>query len=1239
MSASSTDGEIRARKLVSALAAWPPNRNLLHHSLYLWQIIPSILGQSSAVPEDPALVFSCLVDSLPSKVRSLLASLDDSSIADQRADIPVNWYGRPYRFFFGNMERPLAFMSKFLDDFVPMDAILLHDLGFCPSTLVTLSLLQQDLLASRINELAADAPRTPSDQFQIPPASFQEDWWNFLQESWVTAVGSLSDPAKEEVNGWVRYQKGRSGAWATMPEDPEAVINLFPLFGDGSVVLVPFPQMWLAHLVHLFTTEASKLQSSPQMDDILARTTKRKTIEYAALLAGRTSDAAVFPDVRLELADECSDGVDALLQVDIDKLVVMKSAVGLHLDGFRDSVNAAVASLRTVCDFMRRAGNSEELSVISNSSGASANLSSGADFTIYPLLVFNQVILDPVLVEPDEPPPDTQGMMLTDLQAISAEIEDALHFTRFLEALCTLQKSDARLIYFDFLDVWAWYRDNGHNFIWSVRNRPAVILVPSHLFSTTETESLSDKASLRRLMIEEGIPERAVAHTVAPDTFRFMDPISLAGVIVKTSALKPAVLSLHVCSRNTHIGDINPNESLAEVILRRYEEVRGLAQTFMELAPADLRNRLIIWLYGEQTLQSSPSLGHLATILDANPAAHVLSTGKLLPKGGVGVAILYRESLLQLMAEDTVEGELLLVKTILESIAFAVQASQETIDSVVPAVSISDRKAISVTDVDTGHAWHEPRKPLARSKATEAHTTVRIAQYLFSEGVQQGSYQGQKARDLINQKVFPFLTDSLDASLQILSQDGVLRWVYHQIENSAAYDQIQRMRMGAAASTLVLEYDLDKVAYDTQRESVQIAGAGGLILERLAHAETTGANQVTRQAGEELLGFAIALSEYTQSSEQDYHNLEEINFEIGDDYAFRLVTAADSAVDLASWQYRHAGDDFRREQPARPSRTKAKDPNERYPDADPDLKDIASEFHSQFGYRLADLIEVMKGLSVFPVETSDDWFPLVRGSEKALLEYLVSVIPGCQEGPARASLQSLYLSRELSEHDWRPWLLRGRSHRFAMRPLFPTADEYVYGPWVVERAAKIWFTYLYEGMLPIPDRDLSDGLRYALQEFRDRKNRQFEDDVATGIDQLQLPRIGPRIQCPEDLWGATGESPIGEIDLIAADTVAKKLFVLEVKDPARTLAIESIAEQINDYYRKEDCFQAKLTKKKDYIQSRLSSVLRDLGVGTPDDWRVGAAFVTRFPVVAAYAKDRKYPFVTLSSLQDLTQDR
>lgn len=1222
-------------KLIAASAAWPPNRNFLYYFLYLWLKRDILQHKLDAEYEDDASFLIEIISLIPPQDTELLLSLCDCDYTDQRLDIPVGWKNNPFRFFFGDIERPLAFMNRFIADFVALDELFREKSGFSPSSLLDFSLAHQDILIHKLEEITVGVDGSSSDSVVAPPSEFTRLWWQYLQDSWAQAFAELSANYRIEVQVWLDKTLKLNESVGQDQQVYENMMKLFPIIHTDDSSFAPFPQMWLSHLISIFVEEVKKIASDqPRVEDLLSDEARVRMFRALAELTHHTIDASFMTDVYIRKGGTNSDEIDALLIIDSDKLVALKSVAGIDSRHLEPLISKACTTLSSVCDLLDGISGSEELEIVRNDKKETWLLKGPSSFRVYPVMVINQLTLDAVLASLEGSPQNTQAIMLTDLEALSVEIQDTLDFVRFLHAILEIQNSGVELIWTDFLDLWAWYRDSGHNFLWSAKGHPNMVIIDPHWYSAKEMENLATKTMIRRLMITQGIPERCKFLSTDENTVKLMDPISLIGVTVRTSNLLPQVIMVHICSRESESKDVGTNESLSVSLLRRYEEIRDMARELIELAPAGVQERLVIWLYGESTLKSSRALMHLRDYFDANELEPVLSKGTLLRDGAIGVAILYRDSLLELMGKDTIEGELRLISALLTGIATAVKAPQELSDSIFQRISILPKKGINIVSIPTGHAWINPSKPHERSPSVTAQVTVEVSHMLASLSVKPGVYEGQDARDLVNYTIFPFLTESLDKSLYELPSTDTVSWLYKQAENASAYYQLERLRLSSAIQTIDIEFDLGEVTTKVQKQTTQIIQAAGLAIERSAIVVPSGGYRVTREVGEHLLEYAIALLGLSQASEQDYFGLSKIRIQITDNYEFSL-SMADEVADLARWQSDAAAEDVGRKRNSGLQEAN-EDLNSRLTDIHPELRTIDVEFRNQFEYGLDDLLEVMAALSHYNVQPADNYFPLVVVKEADLLQYFASAIYDFQLEQGRKPLTSLILEANSLKEDWRPWLLRGRKHRFATHPLLSLCDDqYLFGPWLLEQTCKTWLAYLFEGRLPLSDSLLSAGIRNALQAYRDRKNRELEDGVAALVSKLKLRKIGPRIQRPEELWGCVDALPVGEIDLIAAVDDTRSLYVLEIKDPARTLAIDDIAGQLEDYYEDTRGFQVRLERKRSFVQNCLPKVLSSMGINDTDGWQVKAAFVTRYPTVAGYAKARKYPFLTLQNIEML----
>ncbi|MDD5703138.1 MAG: hypothetical protein PHU23_13945, partial [Dehalococcoidales bacterium] len=672
--------DIEFMKLIAAAAAWPPNRNFLYYFIYLWSRHNTIRTEIRFENQSDASILNSLITSIPQEDASFLSTICDCSYADQRLDIPVGWKNNPFRFFFGDLERPLAFMERFIADFVPLDDIFRERIGFTPSSLLDFSLTHQDFLIDKLAAITSAVDTNPGNSIVAPPHEFIEGWWQYLHDSWSRAFAGLSPDYRTEVQVWLDKKPASYETAGQSRQDYDSLMKLFPIIPNNDSFLVPFPQMWLGYLINIFVEEVRHLwPTEPRIETRLSDQARIRMYRALAELTYQTPDAPLVTGVYLRNGKTSSEEIDALLIVDNDKLVVLKSVAGIDSQNFEPLISKACSALSSIYNLIDKASTSQKIEIVKANGEQIWPLKGANRFRVYPVIVVNQLTLDAISASLEGSPNDTQALMLTDLEALSAEIQDTLEFVRFLQAIVEIQNSGVKLIQTDFLDLWAWYRDSGHNFLWSAKGHPNAVFIDPHWYSGKEMDSLAGKSTIRRLMITQRIPERCQFLNIDENTAKLMDPISLIGVTVRTSKLAPQVVMVHICSRESEGKDVQINESLAESLLRRYEEIRDAAGELISLAPVEAQERLIIWLYGERTLSSSRVLRHLREYLGKNKREPVLSKGTLLRDGAVGIAILYRDSLLELMGAGTIEGEICLINALLVGIGMSVNAPPELV--------------------------------------------------------------------------------------------------------------------------------------------------------------------------------------------------------------------------------------------------------------------------------------------------------------------------------------------------------------------------------------------------------------------------------------------------------------------------------------------------------------------------------------------------------------------------------
>jgi hypothetical protein len=220
--------------------------------------------------------------------------------------------------------------------------------------------------------------------------------------------------------------------------------------------------------------------------------------------------------------------------------------------------------------------------------------------------------------------------------------------------------------------------------------------------------------------------------------------------------------------------------------------------------------------------------------------------------------------------------------------------------------------------------------------------------------------------------------------------------------------------------------------------------------------------------------------------------------------------------------------------------------------------------------------------------------------------------------------------------DWRPWHARTRRRRLLVQPLAVLrADFVVVAPHMCVASASVYLNYLGQGLLPWSAPAPPGPLARALDDARDRRNRQLEDDVAAALRDAGYV-VQMRIR-PEDPQRLGVPSLSGEIDTVAGRRGTPVLWLLEVKDPTDTYVVPEIRRHLDRFYvgyPGKPAYIDQLAVKLANLSPHAAALAAALGLpSAPSNapYEVQPLFVTRRPVAAAYING-PYPFTTLPEL-------
>jgi hypothetical protein len=133
----------------------------------------------------------------------------------------------------------------------------------------------------------------------------------------------------------------------------------------------------------------------------------------------------------------------------------------------------------------------------------------------------------------------------------------------------------------------------------------------------------------------------------------------------------------------------------------------------------------------------------------------------------------------------------------------------------------------------------------------------------------------------------------------------------------------------------------------------------------------------------------------------------------------------------------------------------------------------------------------------------------------------------------------------------------------------------------------------------------------------------------------------PRIEAREGLTAMGGKAikrdngeTLGDIDVLAADTVAAVLYGIECKDLTGALTPTEFAGELAEHFSSESgTSTSKHAERIAWLEAHRAEALSELGLDGPSErWQVRGLFVTGHTVMAPYIKDLHYEIVVIDDL-------
>ena len=231
-----------------------------------------------------------------------------------------------------------------------------------------------------------------------------------------------------------------------------------------------------------------------------------------------------------------------------------------------------------------------------------------------------------------------------------------------------------------------------------------------------------------------------------------------------------------------------------------------------------------------------------------------------------------------------------------------------------------------------------------------------------------------------------------------------------------------------------------------------------------------------------------------------------------------------------------------------------------------------------------------------------------------------------------AAVASLTLrSADLIDDGLRYWEAERRKYRIAIRPLLDLDGALLILPWLIRATQLTFGGHLDEGRLPgrtaawHPPR--STRPTTFASESRARSSGTSRPEFAPVGLPLRTTNIEPHTAAAAGILGLPGE-----VDLLVADNVQGRLWVIEAKDAILAVSPNSVAQRIRRFTNPNGYVDT-LLHKAHVVAQHPGATARLVGAPEPDrSWRVVPLMVTRHVEPAAFVQPPRIAFAIVTDI-------
>lgn len=499
-----------------------------------------------------------------------------------------------------------------------------------------------------------------------------------------------------------------------------------------------------------------------------------------------------------------------------------------------------------------------------------------------------------------------------------------------------------------------------------------------------------------------------------------------------------------------------------------------------------------------------------------------------------------------------------------------------------------------------------------------------LARAVYADDQPTGSYTGSDAVEL-ERRIDEHLRQRLLVLLDGVRNGSVIRTGAKDLEQLHARREFdaandvnrRRLRDAAGQST-----DLDGLSRSREESTIWVRSLAHLV--ELALTRPTAAEGDSSFAGrveDQAVAVASLVLESGQRRSVAHFGLADVETVISDSYEVTL-TQSPGQIDIYAFaRTRAAAQVDDRAAPAAVAYFRPED-----------AEAISRIVEINLGFSVAAMRTLLATMTRWPVSAHE---LVAETTLDELVQHASSDDPE-DEPELRAAADWLTLRADNLADPLDHWNVDQRDHRLASRPLIDLGSGHLLiAPRGVGQSEEIILGHLTDFRSPWGSSG-PEKMRSELARLREDRNVRFEREMEAALADATALTVRRNLKQGSSLGGWTLER---EVDLIIVDEPRRRLWIVDVKDPAVPFAPNQIDRSLTRYYA-EDGHVPKVLGSVARARPHAESVAAELlGENHGDEWDVRGAIISRRIEAAAFVEEPGLHFMTyLTAAETLDAD-